>query len=243
MFRFAINRRAASLLAFLGVAVAGAAPLLVPGEAWADKDHWRGHDKHHWDDHGRGRGHHKHHKQKGDKVVINNYYGYDDRVVMIQPPPRVVVAPPMAYAPPPQRRVYAQPACDYGWISNELGGNLLGGVAGGVIGNQFGRGSGNTAATIGGAIVGTLVGGSVGRSMDMMDRNCAAQVLAYAPDNRRVTWVSDDGDNYAVQPLRSWQSEGRYCREYQTVAKVGGRSQSAYGQACMQPDGSWEIVN
>ncbi len=34
----------------------------------------------------------------------------------------------------------------------------------------------------------------------------------------------------------------RYCREYQTTSRVGGRLQPSYGTACYQPDGSWQIV-
>lgn len=36
---------------------------------------------------------------------------------------------------------------------------------------------------------------------------------------------------------------GRYCREYQSTMTVGGSSQRGYGTACLQPDGSWRIVN
>jgi hypothetical protein len=35
---------------------------------------------------------------------------------------------------------------------------------------------------------------------------------------------------------------GRYCREYQSTMVVGGMPQPGYGTACMQPDGSWQIV-
>lgn len=37
----------------------------------------------------------------------------------------------------------------------------------------------------------------------------------------------------------SW---GRYCREYQSTVIVGGMAQGSYGTACMQPDGSWQVV-
>lgn len=36
-------------------------------------------------------------------------------------------------------------------------------------------------------------------------------------------------------------NNGRYCREYTKQVWVGGRMQESYGQACMQPDGAWEI--
>lgn len=34
-----------------------------------------------------------------------------------------------------------------------------------------------------------------------------------------------------------------YCREFTQVVDIGGRAESAYGTACMQPDGSWQIVS
>ena len=37
-------------------------------------------------------------------------------------------------------------------------------------------------------------------------------------------------------------TDGRYCREYQSTATIGGQSQQTYGMACRQPDGSWQIV-
>jgi len=35
---------------------------------------------------------------------------------------------------------------------------------------------------------------------------------------------------------------GRYCREYQSTVIVGGMVRPSYGTACLQPDGSWQIV-
>lgn len=34
-----------------------------------------------------------------------------------------------------------------------------------------------------------------------------------------------------------------YCREYTRTIYVGGKPQEGYGTACLQPDGSWQIVN
>jgi surface antigen len=45
-----------------------------------------------------------------------------------------------------------------------------------------------------------------------------------------------------TQPLGQGAFEDRYCREYQTTSRVGGRLQPSYGTACYQPDGSWQIV-
>lgn len=46
-----------------------------------------------------------------------------------------------------------------------------------------------------------------------------------------------------VAGTQAAQAGQRYCREYTKSVRVGGDLQSAYGTACMQPDGSWEIVS
>jgi hypothetical protein len=45
----------------------------------------------------------------------------------------------------------------------------------------------------------------------------------------------------ASTPYRT--ADGQYCREYTTTTRVGGVPRSTYGTACLQPDGSWRIVN
>jgi hypothetical protein len=45
-------------------------------------------------------------------------------------------------------------------------------------------------------------------------------------------------------PLRTFHdTSGRYCREYQRMADIGGVQQQIFGTACMMPDGSWQIVS
>ncbi len=34
-----------------------------------------------------------------------------------------------------------------------------------------------------------------------------------------------------------------YCREYQSTTVIDGAPQALYGTACLQPDGTWRIVN
>lgn len=36
---------------------------------------------------------------------------------------------------------------------------------------------------------------------------------------------------------------GDYCREYTRTVTIGNRREEAYGTACLQPDGQWQIVN
>ena len=38
------------------------------------------------------------------------------------------------------------------------------------------------------------------------------------------------------------QSQGQTCREYQSTTTIDGKAQPTYGTACLQPDGTWQIV-
>jgi hypothetical protein len=71
----------------------------------------------------------------------------------------------------------------------------------------------------------------------------AAQVRATtAPIGQAITW-NDGNAAGAVVALRDGTStSGRYCREFQQTVTVGGQAEQAYGTACQQPDGAWEIV-
>jgi len=133
----------------------------------------------------------------------------------------------------------------YDTCYRERFGQVLGGVAGAAAGYQVGKGAGKTAAVIGGTIIGMLVGGHIGRSMDEIDQNCVGQVLEHAPPHEPVTWENPQtGGHYQVVPEEPYQTrDGRYCREYQTTVTIGGQQQEAYGTACRQPDGSWQIVS
>jgi surface antigen len=128
---------------------------------------------------------------------------------------------------------YGPVACD-----RDVVGAVLGGVAGALIGSHNGGG-----AAVGGAIVGAILGGALGEAVDMSDQACYGQVLEYVPNNQPVYW-DDDGAQYQVTPLRTYQNEdGLYCREYQTSIYIDGYPQDAYGKACRQPDGSWQLVD
>jgi len=72
----------------------------------------------------------------------------------------------------------------------------------------------------------------------------AAQVAATtAPIGERIVW-QDGGAYGAVTPTRDGTSTtGRYCREFLQEVSIGGRTEQAYGTACRQPDGAWEMVS
>jgi surface antigen len=81
--------------------------------------------------------------------------------------------------------------------------------------------------------------------MDQVDQYCTGQTLEYAQDQQTIQWQNPDTHaSYNVTPINTYQAgDGRYCREYVTQSRIGGRLQETYGTACRQPDGSWQIVN
>lgn len=135
--------------------------------------------------------------------------------------------------------------CHRHTFDRRTAGALLGGVTGGLIGAHIGKGDGRVVATIGGALIGVLVGSSVGASMDVGDGYCFANTLEYAETDTAVHWRNPDtGVTYQVEPTRTYSiDDGRYCREYQTTATIGGEYSSLHGTACRQPDGTWQLVN
>ncbi len=58
----------------------------------------------------------------------------------------------------------------------------------------------------------------------------AAQ-LAFAAGALAQTYITTT--QFAPQP---------YCREYTQTLKIGRTVQKAYGTACRQPDGSWQLI-
>jgi surface antigen len=122
-------------------------------------------------------------------------------------------------------------------------GAVVGGVLGGVLGSQVGSGSGRTAATVIGTLIGASIGGAVGRSMDDNDRRKTAQTLETVRTGQSSTWTNpDSGASYTVTPTRTRTTTEGPCREYTTRAVIGGKTETVYGQACRQADGSWRVV-
>lgn len=124
-------------------------------------------------------------------------------------------------------------------------GLIVGGITGGLIGAKITSKKDRAAGIIGGAILGAIVGSTIGKSMDKADHHCVGQTLEHAPDSQTIAWSNPDGGaEYRVTPTRTYQtSSGGYCREYQTISTVNGRSQETYGTACRQEDGAWKLVN
>ena len=140
-------------------------------------------------------------------------------------------------------------ACDgqqYG--QKQTGGAILGGIGGGLLGAQFGGGKGKLAAVAIGTLVGVMVGSEVGKSLDKADRLYAQRSAQSALESNQVgqasTWSNpDSGHSGTITPVKTYQTaQGDPCREYQQTVTIGGRTETAYGRACRQADGSWKIV-
>ena len=127
-------------------------------------------------------------------------------------------------------------------------GTLLGAVVGGVAGSQVGDGRGQLLATGVGTLLGAYLGNEIGKSLDRADQlymQQAEQQALVAPVGDTIAWSNpDSGNSGTVTPVRegTHQVTGEYCREFQQTVSVGGRNQEAYGTACRQPDGTWQIV-
>ncbi len=136
---------------------------------------------------------------------------------------------------------------------NEPAGGIVGGIIGGVVGNQFGSGGGKIVATAVGAGIGALVGSNIARELDQESRARASGAMTQALNSshaggREVTW-SNPGNpsglaSGTVRITRNGRDNiGRACREYHQTVNIAGKTQQAYGIACQDGNGDWEIVN
>ncbi len=133
--------------------------------------------------------------------------------------------------------------------SKEGLGTLLGAVAGGVVGSQVGDGRGQLVATGVGTLLGAMIGNEVGKSLDRADQLAlqheTQHTLEYAPSGTTNTWHNpDSGNSGTVTADPAYRlNDGTYCREFTQTVTVAGETQQAYGTACRQPDGTWQIVS
>jgi surface antigen len=134
------------------------------------------------------------------------------------------------------------------WGTKQTLGTGAGAIGGGLLGSQIGGGSGQLWATGAGVLLGALIGSEIGSSLDRADQMYMGQAETRAHTaavGETISWNNPQtGHSGSYTPVRDGtSSSGRYCREYQQTVTVGGQKQSAYGTACQQPDGSWEVVS
>ncbi len=153
-----------------------------------------------------------------------------------------------------------------------FGGVVIGGAIGGLLGSTIGKGRGRLVATATGALVGSMFGnhlaqpqpGYVARPAPRPvyhhrrqnhrnayrhhrhDRRHAYRSRHHGHHNSRVVYVRPVAPpvTETVQITTVYDAaSGRYCREYQREVIINGQPVAAYGRACQQPDGSWQIVD
>ena len=125
-------------------------------------------------------------------------------------------------------------------------GTLVGAGLGALAGSQIGSGSGQLAATAIGTLLGAWAGSEVGKSLDRADRLAAAQAtqsaLEFTPSGAATAWRNPDtGHAGSVTPVRTYESGGRNCRDFDQTLMVDGRAEIVRGTACRQPDGTWRV--
>jgi surface antigen len=122
-----------------------------------------------------------------------------------------------------------------------LGGAAVGGLIAAAAG---GGGSAIAASVIGGALVGGLAGNLLDDRDKRMANDAAQRAFETAPSGKAVAWSNpDSGHTGTVTPVRTFESNGAYCREFQQTVTIGGRPENSFGTACRKPDGSWQIVS
>jgi surface antigen len=140
-------------------------------------------------------------------------------------------------------------ACESNRGQKETAGTLLGAIGGAVAGAQFGSGKGQLAAVAAGTLLGAFIGSEVGKSLDRADLAYMERTNQRALETTRSgttsTWRNpDSGNQGTITPQPAVQtSSGDYCREYTQTITVAGKTETAVGTACRNPDGTWRIVN
>lgn len=128
-------------------------------------------------------------------------------------------------------------------------GTGLGAIGGAVIGSSFGKGNGRVVGGVIGGLLGAGIGHEIGASLDRADMNYYSRAQQQALENSQpgqpLPWNNPkSGHSGVIVPAAPYQADnGQYCREFTHKINVGGRSETGYGTACRQPDGSWQIVS
>lgn len=134
-----------------------------------------------------------------------------------------------------------------GCQNKQSSGTLFGALTGAALGAAVGKGDGLAVGI--GAVAGAMIGNEIGRVLDEKDKammmQSSNQALEKAPSGHKVEWSNPDSGHrgYTVVEKTYQKNDGRYCREYSQKVYIGNKEHNAYGTACRQPDGSWEIQN
>lgn len=136
-----------------------------------------------------------------------------------------------------------------GGITKSDIGTLGGAALGAWGGSNVGKGSGRTVAIAAGTLLGAFAGSEVGASLDRADMAYYNQTSQRALETAKVgttsSWTNpDSGNSGSITPTKTISNpNGTVCREYTQTINIGGKSEKAFGTACRQPDGSWQVAN
>ncbi|MEM7616819.1 MAG: RT0821/Lpp0805 family surface protein [Pseudomonadota bacterium] len=135
-------------------------------------------------------------------------------------------------------------------IKKENIGLITGAIGGAWAGSNVGGGKGRVAAIAAGTLLGAALGKSIGSSLDKADMAYYNQTSQQALETNETGQVSswnnpDSGVSGTIKPVKTYReaSTQRYCREYTQTITVNNQTETAYGTACRQPDGSWKITS
>lgn len=134
--------------------------------------------------------------------------------------------------------------CASGGNQNATLGTLVGAVSGAAIGSTIGGGRGNTAAIAIGALAGGFIGNQIGAQLDAQSQqyNYAASVQALDSGYPQQWQNPQTGVYGTVNPGPPQVVNNRACRTYTNTIYIDGQPQVARGNACRNPDGSWQVV-
>lgn len=131
----------------------------------------------------------------------------------------------------------------------QLDNQTLGGIAGAGAGAGIAKAAGGgTLAVVVGAAAGAWFGAELGRQLTDRDRSTMRETAQYAlddaPSGTTSRWENpDSGNSGTITPQDSFQNaQGQQCREFHQSVSAAGQTETGYGTACRQADGSWKVV-
>ena len=82
----------------------------------------------------------------------------------------------------------------------------------------------------------------IGAPAHAQEYKAQQKALESTPTGTPVAWTNPDtGHSGTITPVKTYQSGGTYCREFQSNVVIDGKPDKAWGTACRQPDGSWKV--
>ena len=132
--------------------------------------------------------------------------------------------------------------CEGGPGPKQAVGTAIGAAVGGFAGSKIGKDEGQLAATAGGALLGAWLGSEVGKSLDRADQlfqeRATQAALEKNPTGQATTWTNpDSGHTGMVTPVKTYEHQGRPCRDFTQQVTIEGKTETVTGRACRDRHG------